>query len=321
MSDPVAGRRDFLKTASALALASFAGVRRASSLDSPAWPPPVGYATISWPESQFSDALETVSGLGFAGVQMLGWVRDANAGDKAAELKQRLQKLKLYPAALSCSRVKLNPAGPADTTAEFRGYAAFLQTLGGRYLQVTDGGRPNVNYSDQEITLLGERMNALGKLAREHGLTLGYHPHFGTLGETREGLGRVLAATDPRDVKLIVDVAHLGLGGSDPAEVIRTYRDRVVLLHFKDLRKDIAELARQNRDLVRHSKYHFCEIGRGAVDFPPVLTELRKLTSPYWIIVELDAYEPPSGGPAESARMNKEALEKLGLPIHPVSTL
>ncbi|HEV2493728.1 MAG TPA: sugar phosphate isomerase/epimerase [Terriglobia bacterium] len=314
-------RRDFLKTAGALAVWPLASVRGAASLDPPAWPPPVGYATISWPESQFADALETISRLSFAGLQMLGWVRDANSGDKTVQLKQHLQKLKLYPAALSCSHVKLDPARLVDGTAEFKAYAAFLNNLGGRYLQVTDGGHPQVKYSDAEIAALGAQMNALGKLAREHGLMLGYHPHFGTLGETREGLGRVLAATDPSDVKLIADVAHLTLGGSDPAEVIRTYHDRVVLLHFKDLRKDVAEQARQDRDLVRHSKYHFCEIGTGVVDFPPILAELRKLSSPYWIIVELDAYEPPPGGPAESARMNKAALEKLGLPIRPQSVL
>ena len=313
----MASRRDFLKTAGGLALASLAGVRHAAALAPPAWPPPVGYATISWPESRFADALETISSLDYAGVQMLGWVRDAYS-DKAVELKQRLTKLKLEPAALSCSRLDLHPAGLSTGETQFRGYAAFLQKLGGRYLQVMDGGRPNVNYTNQEIASLGERMNALGKIGREYGLTMGYHPHFGTLGETREGLGRVLAATDPDDVKLIADVAHLTLGGSDPAEVIRTYHDRLVLLHFKDLRKNIAAQARQNRDLVRHSKYHFCEIGKGVVDFPPILAELRKLPAPYWIIVELDAYEPPPGGPAESARINKAALEKLGLPVRPL---
>jgi len=32
-----------------------------------------------------------------------------------------------------------------------------------------------------------------------------------------------------------------------------------------------------------------------------------------WLIVELDGYEVPPGGPAESAAINKGALQKLGL--------
>jgi sugar phosphate isomerase/epimerase len=315
----VTPRREFLKHAGAAAAAWCLGPELARGMNPPAMRPPVGYATISWPREQFADALETISSLGFAGVQMLGWVREAYAGDKGektdrtGELKQRLQTLKLFPAALSCSKLKLDPARLKDATASLRDYAAFLQRLGGSYLQITDGGRPDANYSSAEIKALGEQMNVLGEVAQSHGLTLGYHPHFGTLGETREGLGRVLAATDPSYVKLIADLAHLTLGGADPAEVLETYRARVVLLHFKDVRQDAAEAARKDRNLARPMKYHFCEIGRGAVDFPRALQALRALTSPYWIIVELDGSQPPPGGPAESARVNKEALQKLGL--------
>lgn len=274
---------------------------------------PIGYATISWPQSQFSEALETISSLGFAGIQMLGWVKDAYAGDKAGELKERLLKLRLQPATLSCSKVKLDPARPRDESAQVREYAAFLQGLGGFHLQVTDGGSPGRKYSRSEMKAFGARLNDLGKIAGEFGLTLGYHPHFGTFGETREGLGRVLEVTDRGYVKLIADVAHLALGGSDPAEVIRAYRERLSFVHLKDVRKDVAELARANPDLVRSRAYYFCEIGRGAVDFHAVLHALRDFRG--WLIVELDGYEVPRGGPAESAQINKEALRKLGLSV------
>ena len=150
---------------------------------------------------------------------MLGWVQRKYAGPKGAELRRHLDELKLQPVALSCSGVKLDPAQPSEVTARFREYAEFFKRLGGRYLQVTDGGRPQKNYSSAQIASLARRMNELGKLAQDLGLELGYHPHFGTLGETREGAARVLDSTDPRYVKLIADVAHLTLGEADPAEV------------------------------------------------------------------------------------------------------
>jgi inosose dehydratase len=274
---------------------------------------PVGYAAIAWPQSQFVQALETISSLGFAGVQMLGWVRDAYPGDQAGRLSEQLKRLKLQPAALSCSKVKLDPAQPQDESGQVRAYAVFLKALGGSHLQVIDGGRPDGKYSPSEMKAFGARLNDLGRTAEEFGLTLGYHPHFGTFGETREGLKRVLDASDPRYVKLIADVAHLALGGSDPAEVIRAYRERLSLVHLKDVRKDAAELAQANRALVRSRAYHFCEIGRGAVDFHAVLRALRGFQG--WLIVELDSNEAPPGGPAESARINKAALQKLGLSV------
>jgi inosose dehydratase len=303
-------RRDFLRRASTLALVWNTSSSRGQVTSRPL-PNPVGYATISWPQNQFLQALDTISSLGFAGVQMLGWVKDVYGGDQTGQLKERLLKLRLQPAALSCSKVKLDPEHLQDESGKVREYAAFLKGLGGLNLQVTDGGRPDGKYSRSEMAAFGERLNDLGKTAEEFGLNLGYHPHFGTFGETREGLKRVLDSTDPRYVKLIADVAHLTLGGSDPAEVIRTYHERLSLVHLKDVRKDVAEQAQANRDLVRPTAYHFCEIGRGAVDFQAVLHALRGFQG--WLIVELDGYEVPPGGPAESAEINKEALQKLGL--------
>ncbi len=308
-------RREFLQRVGGIALGWASGVLPPASAAAETLPNPVGYATISWPRREFEPALQTISRLGFKGVQMLGWVRDAYSGTKAAELKQRLDTLKLEPAALSASRVRLNPAQLEDQTAEFKAYADFQRQLGGLYLQVTDGGNPHGAYRPDAIKALGEQMNKLGRIASDGGLAMGYHPHFGTLGETREGLGRVLDATDPVYVKLIADVAHLTLGGSDPAEVIRTYHDRLIFTHFKDVRKDVAMLARQNRDRVRHSRYHFCEMGEGVVDFPAIQRAFKEVGFKGWVIVELDGYEAPPGGPDESARINRDAMRRLGFNV------
>lgn len=279
---------------------------------SPALANPVGYATISWPRDRFPEALKTISELGYQGVQLLGWVSKEYAGPKTASLRQRLLDLKLKPVSLSCAKVALDPDSAANENSAVSAYAAFFRDLGGLYLQVTDGGKPTKEYSQASIKALGDRMNALGKLAQDNGLLLGYHPHFNSIGETREGLGRVLDATDPRYVKLIADVAHLTLGGADPAEAIRTYHQRLIFCHFKDVRQDVAKLARQDRNLVHYKMPHFCEIGRGVVDFPAILRAFRDVDFRGWVIVELDGYEPPPGGPEESARVNLEAIKKLG---------
>ena len=158
-------------------------------------------------------------------------------------------------------------------------------------------------------------MNALGKIAADAGMRLGYHPHFHTLGETREGVARIMEATDPRFIGLIADVAHLKLGGSDPAEVIRTYGRRLAALHLKDVRHDAYEAVRQSPDTRGSVKWFFCEIGRGVVDYPAVVASLRATRFHGWGIVELDSFEVPAGGPAESIRANRDALRKLGFQI------
>lgn len=276
---------------------------------------PVGYATISWPKSELDHAVKTISQLGFKGVQLLGWVREAFAGDKAKQLRDHLSALRLQPVALSCSGLKLDPGNLADVSVEFRAYASFFKRMGGKYLQITDGGRPRASYSSHQIRALGKAVTDLGKMAQDEGLEMGYHPHIGTLGETREGLGRVFDATDPRHVKLIADVGHLALGGADPAEVIRAYHAQLIFCHFKDVRKDAAVLFKNDPDAGRRAKYHFSEVGTGVVDFPAVVRAFGDTHFRGWVIVELDGNEQRPGGPDESARINKSAIEKLGLRI------
>ena len=304
-------RRDFLLRSGLSAVSCVAWPRLHAAAASPL-ANPVGYSHISWPSEELLRAFETISALGYQGVQLLGYVQEAYAGGKTTELKENLQKLKLDVAALSCVKVKLRPDSPEMFTAQFRTYAGFLHDLGGEIMQLTDGGEPRTPYSASEIKSMGARMNELGKMARDADLTVGYHPHVKTIGETREGLGRVLDATDPRYVGLIADVAHLTLGGSDPAEVIRTYRERLVLLHLKDVRKDALDLARQDPGAAAKLKARFCEIGQGVVNFPAVIASLRESSFRGWAIVELDTFTPPPGGPAESARINRDALRALG---------
>lgn len=276
---------------------------------------PVGYSVISWPQSAYLEAFQTISDLGYQGVQVLGWVQDAYPDGKTQELKDLLQKLKLHPEALSCRGIALRPDTSDAFTDTLRQDADFFSRVGGSVLQITDGGKYDGKYTSDQIKSMAARMNDLGKMAKDSGLTLGYHPHFRDLGETREGLGRVLDATDPRYVGLIADIAHMKLGGSDPAEVIRTYHQRLVMMHVKDLRKDAYELARQNRPAANSIPHYFCEIGQGVVDFPSIFNSVRHVGFKGWMIVELDSYVVPAGGPGESARINKQALQGFGLRI------
>jgi inosose dehydratase len=272
---------------------------------------PIGCSTISWPEAEFEHALETVSRLGFAGVQLVGWARERYA-NRVEVLRDRLKTLNLAPVAQSCWGVKLDPENLLDNAATVRAYAEFFRSLGGSILQVTDSGKPGGQYSVENIRLLGERMNDLGRIAQDYGLTLGYHPHFGSFGETEEGVKRILAATDAKRVKLIADTGHLALGGMDPANIIREYRDRLIMVHLKDVRKDALDAARESRGALRDGKYLFCEIGSGALDLTSIRDVLRRTRYHGWLIVELDGNEPAQGGADEGARANREGLKRLG---------
>ena len=56
----------------------------------------------------------------------------------------------------------------------------------------------------------------------------------------------------------------------------------------------------------------FCELGKGAVDFPGMLAALEDVGYGGWIVVEQDVL-PGMGNPRESARRNREYLRTLGV--------
>ena len=56
----------------------------------------------------------------------------------------------------------------------------------------------------------------------------------------------------------------------------------------------------------------FCELGRGAVNFPAVRDALIAMNYDGWIVVEQDVL-PSLGSPKESARRNREYLRSIGM--------
>jgi inosose dehydratase len=118
-------------------------------------------------------------------------------------------------------------------------------------------------------------------------------------------------ASDPRYVKLELDIAHYQQGGGDPVKAIRTYRDRLLFLHIKDVE---GPLEAGTGD-PKHS-YRFVELGRGKVDLPACFTALKEIMFRGWAVVELDSVPDKSRTPKESAVISRKYIEeKLKLTI------
>ena len=85
-------------------------------------------------------------------------------------------------------------------------------------------------------------------------------------------------------------------------------------MHFKDCSPAIHQRSRtENWDYFNCLKNGiFCELGKGGVDFPGVINELRKSNYDGWIVVEQDVL-PGMGAPKQYAQHNREYLRDLGL--------
>ena len=259
----------------------------------------VGYASMTW-GSEERQAIDDISSLGYKGIQMRN---NAVTDFKPPELRGLLEQHNLKFVALSSGDVSLDaPIEPQLRTHVSN--AEFVKAVDGLYLQILDQLKPYPRkVTPDECVQLGKTLTELGKLVSDTGVKLGYHNHMNTISEHPENLQRVMDASDPRYVGLLLDTAHYVAGGGDPAEAIVHYHDRLLFLHLKDV-VDIP----MNTPGAKYP-FKFVELGRGRVNLPAVMDALRKTKFEGWAIVELDRVPDKSRTPKECAEISKEYLE------------
>lgn len=284
--------------------------RDLSYFDTPISPAPgeihFGYASITW-NGNDRQAIEDIGSLGFPAIQLRSNVLKEFSGP--AELRDLLEKHQLKMVALSSGGVRIDPAVEAEEIAKHTANAKFARDVGGLYLQVTDERPKDRAITSADYARLGKLITEIGKRTADLGVSLGYHNHMGTLGQSPEEVDQILQAADPRYAKLELDVAHYVQGGGDPAKAIEKYHDRLLFLHIKDV-ESLPNEANPKR------AYRFIELGRGRVDLPAVFESLHKVNFRGWAIVELDAVPDKNRTPKESAEISKKYLEeKLGVTV------
>ncbi len=200
-----------------------------------------------------------MSAVGFKGIQLRTSALP-EFGDKPAALKELLAKHRLTMVAFSSGNVRIDPQFEAEDIATHMKHARFVRDVGGLFLQLTDT-RPKRELAAADYQRLGRLMTEIGKRTADIGIPVAYHNHMNNIGERPEEVDRVLDATDPRYVKVLLDIAHYQQGGGDPVRAVRKFSDRILFLHIKDVQ---SPLPGNTGDPMR--SYRFVELGRGKVD-------------------------------------------------------
>jgi inosose dehydratase len=166
--------------------------------------------------------------------------------------------------------------------------------------------RPGAAAADRGIGLdaAGWRRFADGvaraaEVARRRGFEPTFHHHTSTYVEAPWEIERVLELTD---VGLLLDTGHLAIGGGDPVQGLRDWRERIDHLHVKDYRRAVidgvvADAAGMEEAWRRRV---FCELGTGDVDLAAFLAEVQAAGYEGWLVVEQDLVPAPDDDPSET---------------------
>jgi len=173
---------------------------------------------------------------------------------------------------------------------------------------------PEMGLSEFEWQIFAEGAEKVAEaVKKEAGLRTAFHHHCAGYVETPAEIEKLMSLTDPGKLGLVFDCGHYRFGGGDPVEGLRKYGKRVWHFHFKDYHPGVGAQARQEGwDYFKAvSQGVFCELGKGEVNFPALMEELKKLGYQGWGVVEQDVL-PGMGKPKESAARNREYIRSLG---------
>jgi len=173
---------------------------------------------------------------------------------------------------------------------------------------------PEMGLSESEWQIFAEGAEKVAEaVKKEAGLRTAFHHHCAGYVETPAEIEKLMSLTDPSKLGLVFDCGHYRFGGGDPVEGLRKYGKRVWHFHFKDYHPGVGQQAKQEGwDYFKAvSQGVFCELGKGDVNFPALMEELKKLGYEGWGVVEQDVL-PGMGKPKESAARNREYIRSLG---------
>ncbi|HEX6809351.1 MAG TPA: sugar phosphate isomerase/epimerase [Gemmatimonadaceae bacterium] len=235
------------------------------------------YTVRNLMDQDVEGTISAVAAIGYREVELAGLHNKT-----AKEMRQILDRhgLRASSSHISMQDIRGNWARTLDDAA----------TLGQTYIVnpwIDESERTMVGYSKA-----AHEMMAAAEAAKAHGIGFAYHNHdfeFARVGDT-SGYDILLAESDPKLVKMELDIFWIVKGGQDPLAYFARQPGRFPMVHAKDITKD----------------GKMVDVGQGTVDWRDIFRHTKQAGIEY-TFVEHD--EPPS--PIADAKASYEYLHAL----------
>ena len=223
-------------------------------------------------KTDMKGALDLVTGYGLKEVEAAG-LGNLTLEQYVAELKTR--KISVIGA----------HAGYELLQKDLPAQIATAKALGATYLICPWIPHGKEGFTEELAHKVAADFNAWGKVCREAGIKLGWHPHGFEFVQSKAGNGEtmfdiVARETDPQNLCFEMDVFWVFHAGQDPVKLLQKYGTRWQLLHVKDIRKGavtgLSTGAAPPTDNV--------PVGAGQIDWPSLLRASQDLGIKHYLI-------------------------------------
>jgi len=238
--------------------------------------------------------LKKVAAIGYKEVELFGYNDGKFFGKTAKEFKALLKGLGLTPVSGHYGAGVERKDVKGTLSNDWRRAMEDAAELGQKYANCAYL-TPNERKSIDDYKRYADLFNKSGEIAKEFGIQFGYHNHdfeFQKLdGEIPYDI--ITGKTDPKLVKLELDLYWAVRAGLDPVELFKKHPGRFPLWHVKDMEKGPDKA--------------FAEVGTGSIDFKKIF-DARKIAGMTHFFVEQDVCKIP---PTEAIAISYKNLVKM----------
>ncbi len=217
----------------------------------------VGCFALVDPFSSLEHQLKRIEEMGFKyaditdthqGALLGGGLFDAavSLDDNPFHVKRLFDKYNLTISSVASHAHLLDPPSPARFgTAEIMKSIKLAHALGIKCVITTEHAgttewAKNLTY-DQKVFTTTEKLVEPLKLAEDMGIQLLLEPH-GPLTDSVQGMKDLLTASDSSALGVCLDTGNSWLGGADPVEMAKEFKDLIGHVHWKDLPTEMEEV-------------------------------------------------------------------------------
>jgi inosose dehydratase len=124
---------------------------------------------------------------------------------------------------------------------------------------------------EQRICIAAEKLYEPGRMALDYGVKICLEPH-GPISDSIDGLEGIMDMLGNMDsIGVNLDTGNSWLGGADPVEMARVFKNKIYHVHWKDLGAQYIE----KRSRLFGSGFSDIELGTGVIDIKGVIEVLR----------------------------------------------
>jgi len=238
-------------------------------------------------KQDFEGTLATVAQIGFREVEFAGYFDHTPAQVRAILDKNGLS----------------SPAAHVSYDSTGEGWDTTLHTakLVGHEFVVCAWINEEVRKTPDDWQRVCDRFNRAGQAAHDAGLQFAYHNHsfeFVPLADGRRPYDVLLEHTDPKLVRLEVDLFWITFGGGDPLAYFTKYPGRFPLVHVKDM------MPKPSPDVTPDKV--MADVGKGSIDWKGIFAHSSQAGIEHYFV----EHDQPAD-PVASIRTSYQYLRDL----------